>query len=184
MSPEQVRAKELDARSDLFSFGVVLYEMATGGLPFRGESSGTIFDGIMNRAPLSPIRLNPDLPPRLEDIINRALEKDRELRYQGAKEMRAELLRLKRDMESQRVTVATDAKSVTSAIPFPTVTNRKLLWLGALFAIVIAVLAGYWFSSRAHHQPFQNFTITKMTESGNADRVARGSSPSTWMKLG
>src|SRR5271169_4478662 len=102
MSPEQVRAKELDARTDLFSFGVVLYEMATGALPFRGESTGVIFEGIMNRAPVAPVRLNPDLPTELERIINRALEKDRELRYQHASDMRAELQRIKRDTDSGR----------------------------------------------------------------------------------
>ncbi|MFZ0797901.1 MAG: protein kinase [Terriglobales bacterium] len=115
MSPEQVRAKELDARSDLFSFGAVLYEMATGTLPFRGESSGVIFESILNRAPVSPIRLNPDLPPRLEDIINRALEKDRELRYQHASDMRSELMRLKRDTETGRVAAASSG-SVAAAL--------------------------------------------------------------------
>ena len=120
MSPEQVRAKELDPRSDLFSFGAVLYEMATGTLPFRGDSTGVIFDGIMNRAPLAPVRLNPDLPPKLEDIINRAMEKDRELRYQHASDMRSELLRLKRDTETGRNAAASSGTIVVaqeSAVP-------------------------------------------------------------------
>jgi len=102
MSPEQVRAKDLDARTDLFSFGVVLYQMATGVLPFRGESSGLIFDAILNREPTPPFRRNPELPSKLEHIIGHALEKDRNLRYQHASEMRAELLRLKRDIDSKQ----------------------------------------------------------------------------------
>src|ERR1700751_2952961 len=106
MSPEQLRAKDLDARTDLFSFGVVLYEMATGTLPFRGESSAVITDAILNRTPLAAIRLNPDLPPKLEDVINRALEKDRNLRYQHASDMKSELQRLKRDTDTGRVSAA------------------------------------------------------------------------------
>jgi len=102
MSPEQVRAKPLDARTDLFSFGVVLYEMATGSLPFRGESSGVIFKAILDAVPTPAMRFNPDLPAKLDDVINRALEKDRELRYQHASDMRAELQRVKRDTDSNR----------------------------------------------------------------------------------
>ena len=105
MSPEQVRGKELDSRTDLFSFGVVLYEMVTGALPYRGETSGVIFEAILNRAPVPPVRLNPDLPRKFEDIINRALEKDRDLRYQHASEMKSELMRLKRDTDSGRAAV-------------------------------------------------------------------------------
>ncbi len=101
MSPEQVRARELDARSDLFSFGAVLYEMATGTLPFRGESSGVISREILDRSPVPAVRLNPDLPLKLEEIINKALEKDLELRYQHAADMRADLKRLKRETESR-----------------------------------------------------------------------------------
>jgi eukaryotic-like serine/threonine-protein kinase len=124
MSPEQVRGKELDARTDIFSFGVVIYEMATSRLPFRGETSGVIFEAILNRAPAPPIRLNPELPPKLEDIINKAIDKDRNLRYQHASDLRTDLQRLKRDTDSSRSAIVAVAEPVLagSSVEVPSAT--------------------------------------------------------------
>jgi eukaryotic-like serine/threonine-protein kinase len=132
MSPEQVRAKELDARTDLFSLGTVLYEMATGALPFRGESTGVVFDSVLNRTPIPPLRLNPDIPPDLERIIAKCLEKDRNLRYQHASEIRTDLQRLKRDTESH--------KSAVVQARTPVALSRRMPWIGAAVGVIVAAL--------------------------------------------
>jgi eukaryotic-like serine/threonine-protein kinase len=148
MSPEQVRAKELDSRTDLFSFGAVLYEMTTGMLPFRGESSGVIFKAILDGTPTPAVRLNPDVPPKLEDIINRALEKDRELRYQHASELRSELLRLRRDSESGHRSAAS---SSTAAVTDASVARGAKLWKIAVPVLLVALFVSGGLYYRSHY---------------------------------
>src|SRR5438309_7529798 len=165
MSPEQVRGKELDARTDLFSFGAVLYEMCTGILPFRGDTSGVIFESILNRAPASAVRLNPDIPAGLEQVIRKALEKDRDVRCQSATELRADLRRLKRDTESGKT---------AASLATPPRWSRRSMLIGAVafvFVIAVSAVAAFYLGSSGHAPinsvavlPFANASGDQNTE--------------------
>jgi len=168
MSPEQVRGKDLDARTDLFSFGVVLYEMSTGTLPFRGDTSGVIFEGILNRVPAPPVHLNPELPPKLGEIIDKAIEKDLKLRYQHASDMRTDLQRLKRDSESGSRPKPPDAASPTR--------RPRFLWLGTAAVIILlaAAAAVLWQHARplVAANPSQWIQLTNYTDESSDPSIS------------